>query len=522
MGRNLSVKEMHDQQWIKESGSIRQACADKNGFSAKIKLSLRFILLLFTALFLLAATLLTGLSVLPAAAEGNAAPKYTIREVIRNDFDDMAKNREIRVLVVNSKTYFFLDRGKQHGITHDFMKEFEKFINKKIQAKTLKLHIVFVPVARDELIPGLLKGWGDIAAANLTITPERRKSVDFSDPLLPGVKEVVITGPASPPINSLDDLAGKEIYVRKSSSYYESLLVLNSNFKKSGKKPVKLLIADENLEDEDLLEMVNAGLVPVIIVDHHKAEFWQKIFEKIQVHADIAVREGGEIAWAFRKNSPKLKSVINEFIKANKKGTLMGNMLFMKYLKDVKYVKNALSEKELQKYNDTLDIFKQYAGEYNFDYLMITAQAYQESELDHSKKSKAGAVGIMQVLPSTAADPNVNIPEIQKLENNIHAGVKYLRFLFDQYYRDEPMSDGNKLLFTFASYNAGPGNIIKIRQKTAEMGLDPNVWFYNAEIAAAKIIGRETVQYVANIYKYYVAYKLVREREEQKRKRTEN
>jgi membrane-bound lytic murein transglycosylase MltF len=192
-------------------------------------------------------------------------------------------------------------------------------------------------------------------------------------------------------------------------------------------------------------------------------------------------------------------------------------MLFKKYLKDLKYVKNALSEKERQKFNSTVDIFKLYAGKYNLDYLMIMAQAYQESGLDHSKKSAAGAVGIMQVLPSTASDPNINIDEIQKLENNIHAGVKYLRFLFDQYYKKEPMSDGNKLLFTFASYNAGPGNIKKVRQKTAEMGLDPNVWFYNAEIAAAKIIGRETVQYVSNIYKYYVAYKLIQEKEDQKK-----
>jgi len=463
--------------------------------------------------------MLAGFTVRQASAEGSAAPQYTIREVVRNDFDEMVKYREIRVLVVNSKTYFFLDRGMQRGITHDFLKEFEKFVNNKIQAKTLKTHIVFIPVARDELIPSLLKGYGDIAAANLTITPERKKSVDFADPLLSEVKEVVITGPSSPLINSLDDLAGKETFVRKSSSYYESLLELNRSFKKSGKQPVKLILADENLEDEDLLEMVNAGLIPMIIVDHHKAQFWQKIFENIQVHVDITLRSGGEIAWAFRKNSPKLKTVINEFVKANKKGTLIGNMLFMKYLKNVKYVKDALSEIELQKYNATVEIFKQYAGEYSFDYLMITAQAYQESGLDQSKKSKAGAVGIMQVLPSTAADPNVNIPEIQKLENNINAGVKYLRYLFDQYYKDEPMSDGNKLLFAFATYNAGPGNLIKIRQKTAEMGLDPNVWFYNAEIAAAKIIGRETVQYVSNIYKYYVAYKLIHEREDQKMKR---
>jgi membrane-bound lytic murein transglycosylase MltF len=256
----------------------------------------------------------------------------------------------------------------------------------------------------------------------------------------------------------------------------------------------------------------------MIIVDNHKAQFWQKVFPSIKVHADITLRTGGEIAWAFRKNSPKLKTVINEFVKANRKGTLTGNLLFTKYLQNINYVKNAVSEKELKKFNDTVEIFKRYAGEYNFDYLMITAQAYQESMLDNSRKSKAGAVGIMQVLPSTAADPNVNIRDIEKLENNIQAGIKYLRFVFDQYYRDEPMSEGNKLLFSFAAYNAGPGNVIKIRKKTAEMGLDPNIWFYNAEIAAAKIIGRETVQYVSNIYKYYVAYALIREREDQKKK----
>jgi membrane-bound lytic murein transglycosylase MltF len=517
-GRDLSVKEMYDRRRTKKLENMCKVCEGKYECLEKRIHSFPFFLLL-TILTTVVASILAGFSVHQVSAEGSATPKYTIREVIRNDFDDMVKHREIRVLVVNSKTYFFLDRGKQRGITHDFLKEFEEFTNKKIQAKILKTHIIFIPVARDELIPGLLKGYGDIAAANLTITPERQKSVDFSEPLLTGVKEVVITGPAKPPISSLDDLAGKEVYVRKSSSYYQSLFELNRNFKKSGKQPVKLIFADENLEDEDLLEMVNADLIPMIIVDHHKAQFWQKIFDNIQVHADIAVRSGGGIAWAFRKNSPKLKSVINEFVKANKKGTLIGNMLFMKYLKDVKYVKNALSEKELQKYKNTVGFFKQYAGEYNFDYLMITAQAYQESGLDQSKKSRAGAVGIMQVLPSTAADPNVNIPEIQKLENNIHAGVKYLRYLVDQYYKDEPMSDGNKLLFAFAAYNAGPGNLIKIRQKTAEMGLDPNVWFYNVEIAAAKIIGRETVQYVSNIYKYYVAYKLIQEREDQKEKR---
>jgi membrane-bound lytic murein transglycosylase MltF len=218
-----------------------------------------------------------------------------------DDFDGMVKERIIRVLVVYSKTFYFLDQGRQRGISHDLLKEFEKFVNKKYKTKTLKFHVVFIPVPRDKLISDLIDGLGDIAVANLTITPQRLKHVDFSNPMLTGVKELLVTGPAAPPLSAVDDLAGQEIHVRKSSSYYESLVDLNASFKKSGKPQMKLIVAEELFEDEDLLEMVNAGLIPMIVMDSHKAHFWTQIFDKIKVHDDIAVREGGEIAWAFRK-----------------------------------------------------------------------------------------------------------------------------------------------------------------------------------------------------------------------------
>jgi membrane-bound lytic murein transglycosylase MltF len=434
------------------------------------------------------------------------------------DFDEMAKKRQIRVLVVYSKTFYFLDRGRQRGISYDLLKEFEKFVNKKLKTKTLKVNVVFIPVQRDELIPGLTKGLGDMAVANLTITPERRKQVDFSNPMLSRVRELLVTGPAAPPVTKIDDLAGREIHVRKSSSYYESLLTLNASFKKTGKQPIQLIAADETFEDEDLLEMVNAGLIPMIVMDSHKAQFWAQIFDKIQVHSEIAVRTGGEIAWAFRKNSPQLKAVVNEFVKGNKMGTLIGNMMLKRYLKNTKYVKNSLSRQELEKFEAMVRLFEKYADKYDFDYLMVGAQAYQESGLDQSKKSPAGAVGVMQLLPTTAADRNVNISEIQKLENNIHAGTKYLRFIVNRYYQDEPIDDINKMLFAFASYNAGPAKVMRLRQQTAKMGLDPNVWFHNVEVAAAKAIGRETVQYVSNIYKYYIAYRMIAEQKERKLK----
>jgi membrane-bound lytic murein transglycosylase MltF len=439
-------------------------------------------------------------------------------EIWKGDFNAMAERNRIRALVVYSKTFYFIDKGEQKGLTYEGLMLFQKFINAKLNKKTVKVNVIFIPVARDQLLPALLEGRGDIAAANLTITPERSKQVDFSDPFGTGIRELVVSGPASPEITSLGDLSGKEVHVRKSSSYYQSLRKLNERFEGEGKSTVKIVAADENLEDEDLLEMLNAGLIPLIVMDSHKATFWNQIFDNITVHEDAAVASEGNIAWAFRKDSPELAAVVNEFVKKNKAGTLMGNILLKRYLKSTDYIKNSTSGAEIEKFRQTIDYFKKYGDQYGFDYLMIAAQAYQESRIDQSKKSAAGAIGVMQLLPSTAADKNVNIPDIHDMQNNIHAGTKYLRFIADRYFTDDSIDSQNRLLFSFAAYNAGPAKIAKLRNEAAAQGLDPNKWFRNVELVAAKRIGRETVQYVSNIYKYWIAYSMIVERDKMRKK----
>jgi membrane-bound lytic murein transglycosylase MltF len=238
------------------------------------------------------------------------------------------------------------------------------------------------------------------------------------------------------------------------------------------------------------------------------------------LHPKSTVRTGGQIAWMIRKNTPKFHKVVNNFLKQHKKGTLIGNILFKRYLKNTQWVRNSLTEKELNKFRKTIDFFKKYASSYDFDWMMIMALAYQESGLDQSKRSSAGAIGVMQLLPDTATGHPIYIDNIEVLNNNIRAGVKYLRWIFDEFYKDiEGINLLNKVLFTFASYNAGPTRIVQLRNLTSKMGLDPNKWFNNVEVAAARKIGRETVQYVSNIYKYWVAYRLVLEQQEESLKK---
>jgi membrane-bound lytic murein transglycosylase MltF len=423
-------------------------------------------------------------------------------------YQDMLDVRLIRALVVRSKTFYFLDGAQQRGITYDLLKAFEKQINEEMKTGHLPVYLAFIPVSRDQLIPALLDGRGDIAVANITITPEREEVVDFSIPLLKNVRELVVTSTDVKLMSSIDELSGMTVHVRESSSYHSSLLQANVKLKERGMQPINVVLVSEYLEDEDLLEMVNAQLMPAIVVDSHKVHFWDQIFDNIRIHEELALRNGGDIAWAFRKDSPELAQVVNNYVKKNRKGSLMGNILFKRYLQNTKHVRNALEPGEMEKFNATVALFQKYADQYDFDWLFLIAQAYQESRLNQDTRSSAGAVGVMQLLPTTAADKSVEIEDITVLENNVHAGAKYMRWLRDNYFNEPGMSDEEQTLFSFAAYNAGPGKVIRLRKEAAEMGLDPNIWFDNVEVVAAKRIGRETVQYVSNIYKYWVAYTL--------------
>jgi len=447
---------------------------------------------------------------LEPAPEATPLPKglSPFVEPFKGDLDGMMKRRVIRVLTVQNPVLYFVDKGREVGITYELIKAFEKQLNESLGNKVVTVHVIAVPVARDQLIPRLLDGRGDIAAAQLTVTPERKKQVDFSVPVATGITEVLVTGPDAPPVASLDELSGKELYVRPSSSYAEHLRMLNAKFEREGKPPVKILPADENLETGDILEMVSAGLVPATVADSFTADLYTQVFPNLRKNSDVASRPQ-DIAWAFRKNSPKLAKAMNDFLKTHGQGTLAGNVLINKYLKTTKWVKNARSDEDRRRFQSMAAVFRKYADKYDMDYLLMAAQGYQESELDQSKRSQVGAIGVMQVMPATARDKAVNIPDIQKLENNIHAGIKYNRWMEDNFYNEPGITPRDKALFAFASYNAGPGKVASLRREAAAQGLDPNKWFNNVELVAAKRIGRETVTYVANIYKYYLAYQMM-------------
>jgi membrane-bound lytic murein transglycosylase MltF len=448
----------------------------------------------------------------PAAAPaGSAAPVRTLpvtNKPWKGDFDRLLERRMIRVLVPFSRTLYFNDRGRERGLTGELVRDFEQYVNRKYKTGNRPLTVYIVPTTRDKLLSQLEAGQGDLAAGNLTITEERLKLVDFTAlPLEQSVSEVVLTGPKSPAVTSVDDLSGKTVHVRKSSSYFESLTALNARLTRAGKPPVMVVPVPEALEDEDMMEMLNAGLFELIVVDDWKAKLWAQVLPNVRVQSKIAVHEGGRIGWALRKESPKLGAVLTEFfaLAVKKEGVIAYR--FAQFNKQIRQIKDPTGREDTKRFQDTIALFSKYGPQYGFDAVMLAAQGYQESRLDQSARSHVGAIGIMQVMPATGAE--LGVGDIKVAESNVHAGAKYMDRLMTRYFQDAQFTEANRTLFAFASYNAGPGNISKARKEAARRGLDPDRWFNHVEVVVAEKIGREPTTYVRNIYKYYVAYTLM-------------
>jgi membrane-bound lytic murein transglycosylase MltF len=259
--------------------------------------------------------------------------------------------------------------------------------------------------------------------------------------------------------------------------------------------------------------MANAGLVEYTVAPAYTAQLWKNVFTGLKVCENFPVTEKLEAGWAVRKDSPKLRAVLEEFAKTHREGTAYFAQLANTYLKSGRFVKNNANAESVKSFNEMKGLFQKYSNQYQFPWMLIAAEAYQESGLNQNAQSAVGAIGVMQVMPATAASAPVNIPDVTKVDSNIHAGVKLLKYIRDDYFKNDPMDPLNKTLMTLAAYNAGPARVKQCRQLAADMGLNPNIWFKNVEYAVAKRVGAETVGYVSNIYKYYLGWKLTTERE---------
>jgi membrane-bound lytic murein transglycosylase MltF len=449
----------------------------------------------------------------PSAAGDAAVPILPghLGERFRGDLPEMRERRVVRALVSWSRTDFSVEMGEPHGLQVELLQQLETFLNRGTSRGQPRLRVVYVPVTFDDLLPALLEGRGDLAAAFLTVTREREQQVAFASGRGLEVNEVVVAHAEGDVPGSLDDLAGRSVFVMRGSSYAEHLRELSRKLVARGLRPIEIELAPARVVTEDILDMVNSGSKKLTVADDFRAELWARVMPRLRVPDDLVLHDGGHVGWAVRPGNPELLAALTRFMRKVDKGTLVGNVLFQRYYEDTRWIENPLDDEEIGKLETYAPLFRKYGDRYDLDPRALAAQAYQESGLDHDRTSRAGAVGLMQLLPRTAADPNVGIGDIHDVEQNVHAGARYMAFLRDRYFSDPEISEVDQLAFAWAAYNAGPATLRRARRRAEAMGLDPNRWFGNTEHAVRDLVGREPVRYVANIYKYYVAYQLADE-----------
>jgi membrane-bound lytic murein transglycosylase MltF len=343
------------------------------------------------------------------------------------DLDEMEKRRNIRALVILNPIGFFYQKGIPKGAIYEALQEFQKFTNQKLNTGPLQVQVTPLPVRIDQVEAYLTAGVGDFVANGIAVTPDRANRVAFSVPLQTDSTQIVLTGPAYGTVSTLEGLGGKEVYVNPLTTYFENLGKVNDSLQKAGKAPILIKTADKNLTDDDLIQMVGAGLIPATVTTQVRANLWSQVFKNLKPHPELAIASNVQLAWVMRKNNPQLKQLVDEFVAGHAVGTSSGNTLLRRYLQNTKWVKNSTTKEEMQKFLVTVKLFQKYAAEYDFDYLMLAAQGYQESMLNQEMRSPRGAVGIMQVLPKYAAARPIGISDVASTEGNIHAGAKMLR-----------------------------------------------------------------------------------------------
>jgi membrane-bound lytic murein transglycosylase MltF len=298
----------------------------------------------------------------PRPQQQSRLVKTALQERWIGDLDGMIDRRNIRALVVYSKSAFFYDKGRPRGISYEALRDLETVVNKKLKTGSRPVQVTFLPTPLDGLERALTEGRGDVIAVGIVVTPERQQRVDFTAPIATGVKQIILTGGNGPKLRSLDDLGGKEVFTNSFSANYETLTQLSESFKKAGKPPILLKASDSNLTEEDLLEMANAGIIGVTAANSIRAEFWAKVYDPIAPHPELVLSNERELAWAMRKNSSQLKQLLDEYVKTHRLGTEFGNTVLRRYLRNTKWVKNSTTDAEMRKFRAYVEYFNEQPG----------------------------------------------------------------------------------------------------------------------------------------------------------------
>ncbi|MDA5193103.1 MltF family protein [Govanella unica] len=417
------------------------------------------------------------------------------------DLETLTSRNLVRVLVPLSRSDFYLDSGSPRGRTAQRLEA--------LATALAPLRVQYILTPRDRLLSDLAAGRGDLAAGGIEISDHGLRSIDFSTAVATPAADVFVTRKGSPAIRSFEDLSGRRVYARRGSRTLAYLHALDAHLAQEGLRPMVILSLPEELGEEDLLDMLNAGLIEATVTSERLAKFWARPLPQIRPEAPLAsgdnpeatLQSSGRMAWAFRQESPALAKIVNSTLADFPEPS---DEDVARWGANARKLQNARGAAALARLDKALPLFEKYGAELNLEPLVIAAVGFQESRLDHSVRGAGGLTGVMQMRAPIAKQMKAG--PVTKFDSNIEAGAKYLAYLANHLFGGAKPDRLNRSLFAAAAYNMGPDRISSARVKAKAMGLDPNIWFDNVELAAMAQSGLRPVLYVRDIFKYYVAY----------------
>ncbi len=421
--------------------------------------------------------------------------------------EEIVKSGYIRVLTRNNDTSFFIYRGHRMGFDYELGKRLAQKLGIRVD--------MIITSSWSEMVPELLKGEGDVIAAEVTVTEARKKQVLFAEPW-GKTHEVAVWKDGTTPIKAIDDLAGKEVHVRKSSTYFETLTALNEKLKAAGQNEVRIKLVPDEMETEAVLQAVSRGEMLYTVADSLLADIHAASFPDLRIGP--ALSQDRDLSWAVRPSDSKLAKVIDDLLRELKRKPDF-NIMKKKYFEADRTLNSERKDKFYASETGTLSpydpIVIKYSQRHGFDWRLVAAQIYQESHFDPSRKSWVGAQGLFQIMPATAK--GLGITDSTDPEQSIRGGLKYMQQLTDHY---QDVSDPiERYRFALAAYNSGFGHVDDARRLAKADGRDSTHWqgvaAYLLKLADRKTAakarfgfcrGSEPVEYVRHIDERYTGY----------------
>ena len=424
-------------------------------------------------------------------------------------YSEMLQRGLIRIAVPYDRTVYMNDKGSPRGLAPEMAKGISKWLNAKYagQLKGKSIVVKLIPVNSANLLTALTAGQADMAIGDLGLYEPVKNPHDYI--LNHGTKiwrELLISGPGSPEMRSPEDLSGQTVYGGRDTNFHVTLKELNQKLKREGKPLVNIVSPVGTLDGEDLLQMVDAGLIPFVIISDWKAKLWEPLYKRMVIHDDIFAQDVGWIGWAVRSSNADFNDVLNGFYDSTDFDHALAAYRNQEYKDHIQGLKDPIEKSAWARFESMRSLFDKYGAQYKLDPLFIAALGFQETLLNQNAVSKVGAIGVMQLMPATGA--SLGVGDIHLLEPNIHAGADYMNQLITKYFPDAQFDSDNRALFAIASYNIGPNNVAKARDEAKQLGFNPDQWFKNVEFIAAQRMGYEPMIYVRNVYKYFISYEL--------------